>query len=243
MAARQHLKLPIEGMTCATCSTRIEKVVGRLSGVTEVTVNLASEQANVTLESERASPEQVVAAIQRAGYAVPASSVRLTITGMTCATCSSRVERVLRKQPGVISAQVNLATETSSVAYTTGLTEVPALVAAVERSGYGAALAPSDASQDRAREQAAARAARRDWAHLGIASLLTLPLVAPMLAMPSPEVLEVTMAWGETASATFEKSCFLISRSSITASNTQSASSSSDQVSSKFPGRIRLQPK
>ena len=184
VAALEELKLPIEGMTCATCSTRIEKVVGRLDGVSRVSVNLASERASVSLEPGKSRPEQVVAAIERAGYAVPATSVRLSITGMTCATCSGRVEKVLRKQPGVVSAQVNLASETASVAYTTGLTDVPALVAAVERAGYGASLAPSDASEEHAREQAAARAARREWIHLAVAAALTAPLLAPMLTVP-----------------------------------------------------------
>ncbi len=201
MTAPQQLRLPIEGMTCATCSARIEKVVGRLDGVSEVNVNLASEQASVRLESGRSAPADVVAAIERAGFSVPATSVRLSITGMTCATCSGRVEKVLRRLPGVVSAQVNLASETASVAYTRGVTDVPALTAAVERAGYGAAPAPSDVAEEQAREREASRAARRDWVHLAVATVLTLPLVAPMVAMPLG-VHWMLPAWAELVLAT-----------------------------------------
>ncbi|NCQ35597.1 heavy-metal-associated domain-containing protein, partial [bacterium] len=49
----QETTMPIEGMTCATCSTRIEKVLSRLPGVESAQVNLASEKANVRFDSDR----------------------------------------------------------------------------------------------------------------------------------------------------------------------------------------------
>ena len=78
-----ELNLPVEGMTCASCSTRIEKVLGRIGGVTEARVNLASERARVSFDSERAAPAEIVAAIEQAGYSVPTASVRLSVGGMT----------------------------------------------------------------------------------------------------------------------------------------------------------------
>lgn len=184
MASPSQLSVPIEGMTCASCSTRIEKVLSRIGGVAEARVNLASERAAVTFDPEQAGPEQIVAAIEQAGYSVPTTSVRLSITGMTCATCAQRIEKVLRKHPGVVSAQVNLASETASVAYTVGITNPSALVEAVERAGYGASPAASDAAAEHARAREAAVARRNDMLRLAGASLLTLPLLAPMLLMP-----------------------------------------------------------
>ena len=63
----------------------------------------------------------------------------LPITGMTCANCVATVERSLKKVPGVESASVNLSSERASVTYDPAQADLPALVARVERAGYGVA--------------------------------------------------------------------------------------------------------
>ena len=65
--------------------------------------------------------------------------VRLAITGMTCASCSARIERKLGKVPGVDSATVNLATEKALVSFSAPVT-VQQIVAEVEKTGYGASV-------------------------------------------------------------------------------------------------------
>lgn len=80
---------------------------------------------------------QAVAAIEKAGYAVPAQSVDLQVGGMTCASCVGRVERALKKVPGVQNAVVNLATERASVQLQ-GSVDVSSLIAAIEKAGYEA---------------------------------------------------------------------------------------------------------
>ena len=60
----------------------------------------------------------------------------LPVAGMTCASCVGRVERALRKVPGVVEASVNLAAETASVKYQAGVASVDHLRAAVEGAGY-----------------------------------------------------------------------------------------------------------
>src|SRR3954468_10295364 len=61
----------------------------------------------------------------------------LPVTGMTCASCANRIERGLKKVPGVESAQVNLATEQATISFDPQLAPPQKLVAAVEGSGYG----------------------------------------------------------------------------------------------------------
>jgi Cu+-exporting ATPase len=68
--ARRTVELPIEGMTCASCVRRIEKALLRVPGVEDASVSLAAERARVTLESGVATPEQLEAAVERAGYKV-----------------------------------------------------------------------------------------------------------------------------------------------------------------------------
>ncbi|MGH8221272.1 MAG: heavy metal translocating P-type ATPase [Steroidobacteraceae bacterium] len=63
----EHVVLPIEGMTCATCAGRVEKALNGLPGVT-ATVNLASERADVRFDPARITAPALVEAVQRAGY-------------------------------------------------------------------------------------------------------------------------------------------------------------------------------
>ena len=110
----------------------------------------------------------------------PPDVVRLGIGGMTCASCSARVERALARVPGVIAASVNLATEQASVDVRPG-TAAAALVAAVEAAGYTAtAIADGD---DEVPAAAHAAGLSREARHVIAAAVLALPLVLPMIGM------------------------------------------------------------
>jgi len=99
-------------------------------------------------------------------------SLRLTITGMTCASCAGRVERALAKVPGVAAVAVNLASEQALI---TGPSHADALIAAVEKAGYGATLAD---------DRPAATPAGPSALPIVLACLLTAPLLLPMLLAP-----------------------------------------------------------
>jgi len=116
--------------------------------------------------------------------AASSESLRFAIEGMTCATCSTRIEKVLRKRPGVVSAQVNLATEVATVAIVPGEIDTEAIVAAVKKAGFGATLADSDHAKALARDAQDIRRAKRELATLVLAAALTLPLLLPMVLAP-----------------------------------------------------------
>jgi Cu+-exporting ATPase len=63
----ERLELPIEGMTCASCAVRVEKKLNKLEGVAAA-VNYATERASVEFDADAVSPEQLVAAVESAGY-------------------------------------------------------------------------------------------------------------------------------------------------------------------------------
>ncbi|MCU1719390.1 heavy metal translocating P-type ATPase [Pseudomonas sp. 5P_3.1_Bac2] len=169
--------LPIRGMTCASCAARVERALRKVEGVSQVRVNLATEQAH--LEAPANSLEQLRASVSQAGYEVPSSSVQLAISGMTCASCAGRIERVLNKQAGVLSARVNLATEQASVQVLSG-TDPLGLLQAIQRAGFSAQVASAvDAGEQRAAHEL--RAQR--WRVL-LALALSVPLMLPMLLMP-----------------------------------------------------------
>jgi len=172
-----ELDLPVSGMTCASCAGRVERALRKVPGVQDASVNLASEQARVQLAAPSGDTlPALVAAVEQAGYQVPAHSLELSIEGMTCASCVGRVERALKKVPGVRSASVNLASERAHVELL-GAVETAELIAAVDKAGYQARpIKPDQPTVD----PAVARLARERW-WLAAAILLSLPLVLPMV--------------------------------------------------------------
>ncbi|WP_052018372.1 heavy metal translocating P-type ATPase [Novosphingobium lindaniclasticum] len=167
-----RLTVPIEGMTCASCVGRVERSLHKVSGVQDVSVNIATERADV-VSDRYVDHAAIVQAIEDAGYTVPAATTELAVAGMTCASCVGRVERALKAVPGVSEALVNLATERASVRGTAGL---PELVAAIARAGYEATPVRSgEGAQDETtgRKDAERIGVRRD---LIIATVLALPV-------------------------------------------------------------------
>lgn len=128
--------IPVEGMSCASCVSSVEKAVSKVPGVDKVSVNLATERADVTFKSAPDMPA-VIDAIRKAGYDVPSGSADLAIEGMSCASCVSNVEKALSAVPGVSRATVNLATERAHVELA-GQVAVGDLIKAVEKAGYEA---------------------------------------------------------------------------------------------------------
>ena len=169
--------LPIDGMTCASCAGRVEKSLAKVPGVRSVSVNLATEQARV--EAPADSLPALVEAVQQAGYSVPAHSLELDISGMTCASCAGRVEKALARVPGVKSASVNLATERAHIELL-GQVDPDLLINAVTQAGYGASLHQSEKTTEDDQQK---RLHRERWA-LTLAIVLALPLVLPMLLAP-----------------------------------------------------------
>ncbi len=161
--ATKQITLPVTGMTCASCVRRIEKALAKVDGVQDASVNLATERAKVTFDSDAATIEQLKAAVEKAGYGLrelpadPAPTavapieapavadtttapapghLLLPVEGMTCASCVGRIEKALNKVPGVREANVNLATEQARVVFDPAAVGREQLTAAVEKAGY-----------------------------------------------------------------------------------------------------------
>jgi len=177
VSATSELKLPIGGMTCAACASRIEKQLNKLPGV-QAAVNLATETAQIQVDPAQTALPTLIQTIEKTGFTVPESTIRLGLGGMTCAACAARIEKVLNKQTGV-AASVNFATETAEVRFPAGLWTADALIAVVEKAGYSAQL-ERDAS-DQAAEKAVQMQHERN--HFLLAAVLTLPLLAGMFSL------------------------------------------------------------
>ena len=153
VAATVKQRFDVTGMTCSACSARVEKVVGRLDGVDEATVNLLRNTLDVTYDPNRVSAGHIMATVEKAGYqataepitrsrtAVPADAVAVTgsdikqrfdVTGMTCSACSARVEKVVSR----------LLRNTLDVRYNGDKVSASDIVAVVEKAGYQATPQP-----------------------------------------------------------------------------------------------------
>ncbi|MBC3207263.1 copper resistance metal-translocating P1-type ATPase CueA [Pseudomonas sp. SWRI111] len=186
--------LPIAGMTCASCAGRVERALSKVNGASAVSVNLATEQARVQAPGD--SLPALMQAVERAGYSVPRQTLELSIDGMTCASCVGRVERALKKVPGVNSVSVNLANERAHLQLL-GQVDAQTLLDAVSKAGYSASVWQTERSQSDDQQK---RLHRERWA-LICAIVLALPLVAPMLLQPFG-IHWMLPAWAQFALAT-----------------------------------------
>ncbi|ASC66176.1 copper-translocating P-type ATPase [Achromobacter denitrificans] len=168
------VSLPIEGMTCASCVGRVEKALKAVPGVNKASVNLATERADITFES---APDVAAAvqAVQKAGYTVTETTIELSVTGMTCASCVGRVEKALKAVPGVSNASVNLATERASITAAGGV-PANALIQAVAKAGYEARPLSAESSHTDAVAERQAAELKSLKRALTVATVFALPV-------------------------------------------------------------------
>jgi len=178
------VSLPVRGMTCASCVAHVEKALKGVEGVGEVNVNLATEKASLNFRTDAVKVGDLVNAVQETGYEIPTETTTLDIEGMTCASCVNHVEQALNKVPGVVEANVNLATERATVTYVAKSTGLPDFKRAVREAGYEV-LEPSqeDATvQAKEHEDEVVRKMRQARFRMRMAWLFTVPIVLWMVA-------------------------------------------------------------
>ncbi len=172
----EQLTFSIQGMTCASCVSRVERALKKLSGVEESAVNLSTEKATVVFDPEGIGPADLFAAVDAAGYTPVAQRLEVAVAGMTCASCVGRVERAIRKLPGILEANVNLATEKASVNFLPGASNPAGIMEAIEKAGYTPREVDGEGKEEdleRAAREAELAKLRRD---LLIAAAFTIPL-------------------------------------------------------------------
>jgi Cu+-exporting ATPase len=143
-----RITIPVTGITCASCVRRVERALSKKEGVAEASVNFAAEKASVAYEPTATSPDELIGVIRDAGYGADVREMTFGVMGMTCASCVGRVERALKKVPGVLEASANIATEKATVEYLTGEVEPRDLEKAVEGAGYGVVREEESSTED-----------------------------------------------------------------------------------------------
>jgi P-type Cu+ transporter len=184
-----RIDIPVTGMTCATCVRRVERALSTKEGVAEASVNFATERASVTYDPAATNPDELIGAINDAGYDANVREMTFGVTGMTCASCVSRVERALKKVPGVLEGRVNLANENATVEYLAGEVELRDLEKAVGGAGYGVIREESSTEDSHEREY------RKLKADFLLAAALTALILLGSLPHMLGFMLPVPMGW------------------------------------------------
>ncbi|MEH7545342.1 MULTISPECIES: heavy metal translocating P-type ATPase [Bacillaceae] len=174
---KEQLKLDITGMTCAACSTRIEKVLNKMDGV-DANVNLPMESAIISYEKNKVTSHDIITKIENLGYGVRFEKSEFDIYGMTCAACSTRIEKVLNKMDGIKKATVNLAAESASVEYNPGEVTIQGIKDKINKLGYEA----KEKGQRESKQQHKEEEIKQKKQKFLLAVILTIPLLYTMLA-------------------------------------------------------------
>lgn len=191
----------ITGMTCAACSTRVEKMVARMAGVESAAVNLATEKMSVSFNESELTEADIIATVEKLGYGatLPAAlqEVTIPIGGMTCAACSTRIEKVLSRTEGIDRASVNLATEKAMVTYDPQVIRLSAIKAAIEKLGYTPLEVEREDATDADRERRD-REIKTMWTKFRISAIFGLPLLyiamgpmIPFFPLPIPAFIDL----------------------------------------------------
>jgi Cu+-exporting ATPase len=137
---RAKIDVPVTGMTCAACSSAIERALPKIEGIKSTVVNLPAERATVEFaDPEKPLPLQIVIdAIKGEGYGVGVARMDFAVRGMTCAACVGFVEKALKELYGVLSVTVNLAAEKATVEYVPTIVSFEDFKKVVGDAGYSA---------------------------------------------------------------------------------------------------------
>lgn len=180
----KHLTVGVTGMTCAACSTRVEKVLNKMDGV-EAQVNLTTEKASINYDPEVTTVDDITSKIEKIGYGVQTDRAEFDVFGMTCAACSSRIEKVLNKQEGIELATVNLANETATIEYNPGLIGESGVIDVIKRLGYDA--------KERANKEEKQSQKDKQIKHMQIKLMISVILSAPLLVTMLDHLLGITV--------------------------------------------------
>ncbi len=196
----QQARVDVTGMHCAACSSRIEKVVRSMEGVLAANVNLALQEMDLRWENSLVSYQEIQDRVAALGFGLgelltaEGQVVDVSISGMSCAACSSRIEKVIGKMPGVLAAEVNLAAQSGRFQIDPEICTVRRVKETIEKLGFSVAQT-SSGIDDNLRKKDEARAELGQMKKRLVAMVsLALPLLyvsmGHMVGLPLPSFLQ-----------------------------------------------------
>ena len=169
-----ELTLPVTGMHCANCAVTIERVLGRMEGVAEVSVNLASERAFLSYDPARSQQSKIIEQIRKVGYDIAIAHAEVALERLNDGPEAQRLQERLAALPGIVSAAVDLASERALLEYVPTAVSQREIREAIRKAGHRA-LEVEEAVVDPEGE-ARARAVRRQRTLFVRGLILTVPV-------------------------------------------------------------------
>lgn len=188
----------IEGMTCSACAKAVERASIRTEGVSKASVNFASEKLYVEYDEGIASEDNIIKAIEKAGYSAEEDrelkKINIGIGGMTCSSCAKAVERATKKLDGVEKSEVNFASERLYIEYDPSKVRLSLIKEAIEKAGYKALEEEVSVDLDKERKE---KEIKSIWINFILSAIFTVPLLiismGHMAGMPLPEIIDPMM--------------------------------------------------
>lgn len=184
---QQKINIAVTGMSCSACASRIEKVLSETEGISKVNVNFANEKATVEFDNNILEKKAIYDKIIKTGYGIieekslTENKIVINITGMTCASCSSKIDKVLNKLDGISKASVNLTTEKATVEFDKTKIRTSEILDKIIKLGYGAELA-EEGNVDEDKERRIKELKKLKW-ELIASIILSSPLLVAMVDM------------------------------------------------------------
>ena len=144
---KETIYLPLEDVESEHCALIVEKGLAQVKGIATHKVELNNRRAAITVDNSEAIGE-AVKAIKDLGYGVSTIKNTFPVIGMTCASCASSAESIVKHQEGVINASVNFATGNLTVEYLPNMTDASKLQKAVQSIGYDLLIEEENKQQE-----------------------------------------------------------------------------------------------
>lgn len=180
----------VEGMSCASCAASVERILSKNENIQQASVNLVLNQ--VTITYTKRDIETWKAVVEKAGFTLKEQSTNtsclLDIEGMSCASCSSSIERVLRKKDGIISADVNLVMNQATISYDHHKIKMTEIIQAIEKAGFHAHIHKEEEKQETKKDYESIRV----YITLVVAAILLYIGMSHMLGsfeLPLPDII------------------------------------------------------
>lgn len=126
----------VKGLSCGACEKKLTTALGKLEGVAEPGACSKSNSAKLTFDPKKIKKADLVAAIEKAGYKVEGEVLEVSVNGMACGACSSKVAKTLTSLKGVKSQEVCHESKKAKVVFCPKELTAKKVVAAINKTGF-----------------------------------------------------------------------------------------------------------
>lgn len=185
----------LTGVACQACVRRIETKVGKMEGIKSAVVNIATEELTVQYETEKITKEDIENEVKAIGYGIEekieSSELQVNIEGISCQACVANIERKVKKLSGVISAEVNLATNRGRFIYDSKKIKGSEIINVINNLGGYKAIRDEEAKpEDEAKKEEEAKRELKEFkTAIILATIVFYITMGHMIGLPLPKII------------------------------------------------------